>query len=96
MRRPEGFNLAFLDILACGLGAVVLILVLLKNQERLAGDEPEQARFQVSSIEQDISTLTEEINRLKATIGQSSADRDEDTSNTALLILQLENAKASV
>ena len=70
MRRPEGFNLAFLDILACGLGAVVLILVLLKNQERLAGDEPEQARFQVSSIEQDISTLTEEINRLKATIGQ--------------------------
>jgi uncharacterized small protein (DUF1192 family) len=96
MRRPEGFNLAFLDILACGLGAVVLILVLLKNQERLAGDEPEQARFQVSSIEQDISTLTEEINRLKATIGQSSADRDEDTSNTALLILQLENAKAAV
>ena len=29
MRKAESFNLAFLDIMACGLGAVVLVLVLL-------------------------------------------------------------------
>jgi hypothetical protein len=29
-RREEGFNLAFLDVMACGLGAVILILILVK------------------------------------------------------------------
>lgn len=96
MRRPEGFNLAFLDILACGLGAVVLILVLLKNQERLAGGELEQVSGQVSSIEQEITTLSSEIERLKKAISESSIDRYRDSSNTALLISQLENAKAAV
>ncbi len=30
-RRSEGFNLAFLDIMACGLGAVVLVFMLVKH-----------------------------------------------------------------
>jgi hypothetical protein len=38
MRRAESFNIAFLDIMACGLGAVVLILVLLKGPGTAAED----------------------------------------------------------
>ena len=29
-RRSEGFNLAFLDIMSCGLGAMVLVFILVK------------------------------------------------------------------
>ncbi len=29
-RAPDGFNLAFLDVMACGLGAIILILMLVK------------------------------------------------------------------
>jgi len=93
MRRPEGFNLAFLDILACGLGAVILILVLLKNQERLAGNETGHDNVQVSSIEQDISTLTREIDRLKTAISDQSVDGSRNLNNTALLLSQLQSAK---
>ena len=32
MRRTETSTLAFLDVMACGLGAVILILVVLKQQ----------------------------------------------------------------
>ncbi|RLA22020.1 MAG: VWA domain-containing protein, partial [Gammaproteobacteria bacterium] len=29
-RKTEGFNLAFLDIMSCGLGAIILVFMLVK------------------------------------------------------------------
>lgn len=38
-RRTEGFNLAFLDIMACGLGAIILVFMLVKYQTDQPADE---------------------------------------------------------
>ena len=37
-RASEGFNLAFLDIMACGLGAIVLVFMLVKKNIDNSGD----------------------------------------------------------
>ncbi|MEO1925140.1 MAG: VWA domain-containing protein, partial [Gammaproteobacteria bacterium] len=30
-KKTEGFNLAFLDIMSCGLGAIILVFMLVKH-----------------------------------------------------------------
>ena len=57
MRRTETSTLAFLDVMACGLGAVILILVVLKQQA--PPDVPPQPEPIVSSeqAEADLNNL---------------------------------------
>jgi hypothetical protein len=52
-RKSEGFNLAFLDIMSCGLGAVILIFMLVKHN------------VDNSVLEADL--LTEDMQRLQQT-----------------------------
>ena len=49
-RRAEGSNLAFLDIMSCGLGAVILVFMLVKQN---IADSPAE----IDNLKQDISTL---------------------------------------
>ena len=49
MRRTETSALAFLDVMACGLGAVILILIVLKQQAPI--------ETSISKTDQAISTI---------------------------------------
>ncbi len=83
-RKSEGFNLAFLDIMSCGLGAVVLVFMLVKHNvanspvetELLAGDA-QRLELQQEELQQALELLqnvsqseTEKIAQLRAQLAQ--------------------------
>ena len=57
-RSTEGFNLSFLDVICCGFGAVVLLLVLSRFAEPITIEE------QRKDLNKQIVAMTEEINLL--------------------------------
>ena len=64
MRRTETSTLAFLDVMACGLGAVILILVVLKQQappDTLPQLEPivgaKQAKADLDNLQNELAAL---------------------------------------
>jgi outer membrane murein-binding lipoprotein Lpp len=83
-RKSEGFNLAFLDIMSCGLGAVVLVFMLVKHNvgssttenDLLAGDV-QRLELQQAELQQTLEQLlnisqseAEKIAQLKARLAQ--------------------------
>ncbi|MDX1670345.1 MAG: VWA domain-containing protein, partial [Limnobacter sp.] len=76
-KRDDGFNLAFLDVMACGLGAVLLILIIVKFNE-VAPEPPDD----VKSLQEQLNALLSENNQLEKQIGmlKGSAARSESQS----------------
>jgi hypothetical protein len=78
-RTTEGFNLAFLDIMSCGLGAIVLVLMLVKHNvehvspesERLEGD---LARLE--AVETDLGSKIVALLQVKAATAGEIAARE--------------------
>lgn len=58
-RKSEGFNLAFLDIMACGLGAVILVFMLVKHNASDLPVEPDLLLRDVQQLEQQQLELQE-------------------------------------
>jgi hypothetical protein len=62
-RKTEGFNLAFLDIMACGLGAVVLVFMLVKHNVV-------QPDVEAESLDRDVQLLVEQKRNLEEDLSQ--------------------------
>lgn len=63
-RKSEGFNLAFLDIMSCGLGAVILVFMLVKHQVNYAAVESDHLSNDVArlaSIRQESEQMLQDI-----------------------------------
>lgn len=60
-RKSEGFNIAFLDIMSCGLGAVVLVFMLVKHN---VGNVP----IELGLLEGDIQRLELQQQELRQTL----------------------------
>ncbi len=75
-RKSEGFNLAFLDIMSCGLGAVVLVFMLVKHNVKDSTIEIDKLQNDIYELEQTraatISQLTDTQQQLEAAIAQQS------------------------
>lgn len=56
-RRPEGFNLAFLDIMSCGLGAIILIFMLVKYHAETPGEDSRRLESQLAGLRFDINAI---------------------------------------
>jgi len=56
-RRPEGFNLAFLDIMSCGLGAIILIFMLVKYHAETPGVDTRQLESQLAGLRDEINAI---------------------------------------
>jgi len=54
-RRPEGFNLSFLDIMACGLGAIILIFMLVKYHAETPGVDSRLLESQLAKLREGIA-----------------------------------------
>lgn len=61
-RKSEGFNLAFLDIMSCGLGAVILIFMLVKHNV-------EKSDLEIDLLSADISRLQQQEQELETKLG---------------------------
>ncbi len=83
-RKTEGFNLAFLDIMSCGLGAIILVFMLVKHsvtdttpETDLLKEDIIQLELQEQQLQQTLAELVdvsksdaEKIEKLKARIAQ--------------------------
>ena len=78
-RRPEGFNLAFLDIMACGLGAVVLVLVLLTTSSPLV--QSSSAPLDLTALQQEIDSIQEAIEKSKSELNELNVTSQEKQQN---------------
>ena len=81
-RKTEGFNIAFLDVMSCGLGAVILILMLVKYQTEL----PDQ---QSSALQADIAILEQQNLQSKQTVEALQTQADNTQTELAQLNVQL-------
>ena len=73
-RNVTAFSLAFLDIMSCGLGAVILVFLLIKHADQ---NSPRN----LGAVVQDIELQKRENDRLKESLGSlqgqfDSSDRD--------------------
>jgi len=77
----EIFNLSFLDVISCGFGAIILLLVISKiSQPLFIKQELLQLTNKIDQLEQQLNNETQQQNRLKNTL--SSAEQ---------LLVQLQN-----
>ncbi len=70
-RREQGFNLSFLDVMACGLGAVILILILVRFQ-----DDTDIPVDELERLQQELAALQDQ----KSELEQSLSIEQQDTS----------------
>ena len=73
-RKTEGFNLSFLDIMACGLGAVVLVLMLVKHNVGYSALETDLLGEDLASLQQQEQVLQAMLAELK-NISQSETEK---------------------
>jgi len=60
-RKTEGFNLAFLDIMACGLGAVILLFLIVKHNFDRGSVEADVTLGEMEALEQRKEQLQKEV-----------------------------------
>jgi hypothetical protein len=73
-RKSEGFNLAFLDIMSCGLGAVVLVFMLVKHNVSNSPVETDLLTGDVQRLELQQEELRQTLFQLQ-NISQSEAEK---------------------
>ena len=50
-KKSEGFNLAFIDIMSCGLGAIVLVFMLVKHNVNDSSVELDNLKNDIQNLE---------------------------------------------
>jgi hypothetical protein len=65
-REVAGFNLAFLDVMACGLGGVVLILTLVKTSVYSSSAEESRLQLELEASQQQEISLKQEVDQVAA------------------------------
>ncbi|GGW49671.1 hypothetical protein GCM10008111_01770 [Alishewanella tabrizica] len=96
-RRPEdGFNMSFLDVMACGLGAIILIFILVDfhafqpeptDETNKLQQELNAAAHQREQLQKAIDELNDKI-ALESSTQQDSRSSQADTSSTQSKLLQ--------
>ncbi len=78
-KAEDGFNLAFLDVMACGLGAVILIFILVdfKAFTPTPTEEKEKLEQELAAAEQEQQKLKKSIDELNDKIALESAKQDD-------------------
>jgi hypothetical protein len=83
-RRPEdGFNMSFLDVMACGLGAIILIFILVDFHAYLPEptDETNKLQQELNAAERQQEQLQKSIDEINDKIAmESSTQQDSQTS----------------
>lgn len=90
-KRADGFNLAFLDVMACGLGAVLMILIIVKFN-KTAPEPPDQ----IKQMQEQLKQTLEENRMLEKQIGalKGSTSTNEALEQLALAELNQKIAQA--
>ena len=82
-RTEDGFNLSFLDVMACGLGAVVLIFILVDFNAFSDTAAPEQKKLEseLAAAEREQQQLQKSIDEINENIAMEAGKQDESQQN---------------
>jgi hypothetical protein len=64
-RKTESSTLAFLDIISCGLGAVILIFLIIKHNVDIGSEQTDVLKAELTALEQEAERLASEAEKLK-------------------------------
>ncbi|MEO0369715.1 MAG: hypothetical protein AAF197_13190, partial [Pseudomonadota bacterium] len=97
-RSADGFNLAFLDVMACGLGAVILIFMLVKfhAQTAIPSEEIERLRSELEQLTSQQQALNNEVNNASAESAQKSSEVALTKDQIEALIKQAQDNQKSI
>jgi len=89
-RRENGFNLAFLDVMACGLGAVLLILLIVNfNDDTLIpSDEIETLAQELAAAQTQSQGLANSLSNQAHDVSQQQANASEQARRIGQLSIQ--------
>lgn len=75
-RKDDGFNLAFLDVMACGLGAVLMILIVVKfnANSSIPTTELERLQQQLAALNNEASEIKKNVQEVNDNIAMEAAD----------------------
>ncbi len=90
-KETEGFNLAFLDIMSCGLGAVILVFMLVKTN---VDDTASTTNSEVEKLQSDISRLSELENEKLKNLNDLSSSLDNEIKKQNALKSQLASIRS--
>lgn len=78
-RSSDGFNLAFLDVMACGLGAIILILMLVKFNAAtdVPSDELERLQEELQALQQGSATASASLESVDNSIAAQTVTAEE-------------------
>lgn len=88
-KKAEGSSLAFLDIMSCGLGAVILVFMLVKQKI-------DESPVEIDNLEQDISQLEQAREEADATLEQIRSQLSSENARYQLLKQQLAEKQATL
>lgn len=89
-RREGAFNLAFLDVMACGLGAVLLILIIVNfnDDTPIPSDEIEKLAQELAATQNQSQALSNSLDDQASQISSEQANANEQALKIAQLAIQ--------
>lgn len=75
-RKEDGFNLSFLDVMACGLGAVLMILIVVKFNASSVDptEETERLKEELAALQDEKSQLKKSLEEVNDNIKMEAGD----------------------
>jgi len=88
-KKSEGFNLAFLDIMSCGLGAIILVFMLVKHNINDSSVEFDKLKDDIKQLEnikkESLQTLQSIEAQLALDVAQTDASKQQFAERQSLL-----------
>jgi hypothetical protein len=72
-KKSEGFNLAFIDIMSCGLGAIVLVFMLVKHNVNDSSVEFDNLKNDIQNLETIKEKSLQNLKSIEAQLAEESA-----------------------
>lgn len=88
-KKTEGSSLAFLDIMSCGLGAVILVFMLVKQKI-------DETPVEIDNLKQDINQLEQVRDDAETTLGQIREQLSNENARYQALKKQLDDKQSSL
>ena len=88
-KKTEGSSLAFLDIMSCGLGAVILVFMLVKQKI-------DETPVEIDNLKQDISQLEQVRDDAETTLGQIREQLSSENARYQALKKQLDDKQSTL
>ncbi|WP_440056718.1 VWA domain-containing protein (plasmid) [Pseudoalteromonas sp. T1lg65] len=78
-KKEDGFNVSFLDVMACGLGAVLMILILVKfnANTNIPSDEIERLKEELAATQNEQNQVQKSIDEVNEKVAMETATLEE-------------------